>query len=263
MSQIRWITIAVLIATYACGTRSALAQHKKGQDAARHAAEQAARQRKQQAEAARKAEQERRKQQERAEHERKKRLEAAKKAEQEHKRKQEAAKKAEQEHKRKQEAARKAEQERKKKQEAARGPEHERKLREESERRIAAARKHRADRPVNRNRQSARDRQIAGTLSHVAVSLHRADHDYDWQRHEAVELVRGALHDLNEPEPNTNGAFGGMSQKRSDEILRENIPVLERVKSELSSSGAPAHHRAAHQKIEEAVSKLHAALRIR
>jgi hypothetical protein len=94
------------------------------------------------------------------------------------------------------------------------------------------------------------------------VNLHRADHDYDWQRHEAVEQVLGALHALNEPEPNVDGRSGDMSQKRSDQILRESIPTLESVKSDLSAPGAPANHREARVKIEEALSNVRAALKI-
>jgi hypothetical protein len=226
MTQMRLLTFVVLCLTFAFGSRHAIAQSSKHkqEEAARHAAERAAHERHKQEEAAR-----------HAAHERKLHEEAAK------------------------HAAEKAEHEKKMQQHA----EHEKKMKAESEARIAAARKHRSSNPVQKHKQTAQDRQIAATLSNVAVHLHRADHDYDWQRHEAVELVRGALHELHEHEPDTNGKFGGMTQKQSDQILRENIPVLQSARSQLSAKGAPPHHQAAVVKIDEALSNLHAALKIR
>ena len=55
-----------------------------------------------------------------------------------------------------------------------------------------------------------------------------ADHDYDWQRHEAVDSVRGAIHDLHEHEPNTEGKFGGMTQKaiRPDPPRKHSHPAV-------------------------------------
>jgi hypothetical protein len=220
------MVFAVSISLFATGASTAVGQdkHKKEkEEAARHAAE-------------------------KAEHERKKHEE-------------EAARKAAHARKIHEEEIKKAEHEKKHHHEAH-NPEHQKKMKEESEARIAAAKKHRETHPVDKKKQTEQDRKIAETLSNVAVGLHKADHDYDWQRHEAVELVRGALHALHEPEPNTSGKFGGMTQKQSDQILRENIPVLEKAKAELSAKGSPAHHQAAKQKVEEALSNLNAALKI-
>ena len=265
MSPIRWLTFVALISMYACGTNAAFAQDKKkAAEAAKHAAEKAEHERKKQEEAAKhaaaKAAHEQKKQEEAAKH-------AAAMAEHERKKQEEAAKhaaaKAAHEQKKPELASKEAMHDHKKQGETIKGPEHEKDAKEKSEARIAAARKARKDKPAEKGRQTAKDREIAGNMSKVALSLHRADHDYDWQRHEAVELVRGALHDLHEPEPNTEGKFGDMTQKKSDQILRENIPTLESIRTQLSASGAPANHKAAKVKVEEALSNLQAALRIR
>lgn len=232
MTPIRSWTSAVLIAFYACGTSAAVATDKHKEEAAKHAAE-------------------------KAEHERKKHEEEARKAE--HERLKHEAAEREKMHKQQE----KAEHDKKKHEEEAKNAEHHKKAKEDSEARIAAMKKHRADHPVQKSKQTARDREIAGNLSKVAVELHKADHDYDWQRHEAVEQLRGALHELHEPEPNTHGKFGDMTQAKSDAILKENLPALESIKTQLAAKGAPAHHQAAMRKVEEAISNIQAALKIR
>ena len=68
---------------------------------------------------------------------------------------------------------------------------------------------------------TAQEKRIVETLHKVVANLHRADHDYDNQRHEAVEHVRSALHNLHAPDPDTSGKSGGMTQAKSDAILRD------------------------------------------
>jgi hypothetical protein len=254
----RWLLIALLVSTCGYGTVTARAEDKKEKEreaVARHAAEKAEHERKEREAAARHTA-------EKAEHERKHREAVAKEKAEHERKKHEAALKEKAEHERKQHEAAQKVAKAKQAQETSKNGEHSKKTKQASEARIAAAKKHREAHPIDKKKQTPRDRQIAGNLSKIAVTLHQADHDYDWQRHEAVELVRGALHDLHEPEPNTSGKFGGMTQKKSDEMLRENIPKLESLRSELAAKGAPGNHQAARVKIEEALSNLHAALRI-
>jgi hypothetical protein len=114
-----------------------------------------------------------------------------------------------------------------------------------------------------KHQHTAQERRIVETLHKVVTNLHRADHDYDDQRHEALEHARGALHALHAPDPPAVGRFGDMTQAKSDAILREALGPLKSVRSELSAKGAPAHHGAALREVDEAVGKIHEALRIR
>ena len=110
---------------------------------------------------------------------------------------------------------------------------------------------------------TAHEKQIIASLHKITEHLHRADHDYDNQRHEAVEHLKGALREMHAPEPNLGGKFGGMTQAKSDAILRESLGPLNNVRSELSAKGAPAHHHAALRKVDEAIGKIHRALKDR
>jgi Skp family chaperone for outer membrane proteins len=114
-----------------------------------------------------------------------------------------------------------------------------------------------------KNHDSAHERQIVDGLRRIGEQLHRADHDYDNQRHEAVHHIASAVADMKQPRPDWNGKFGDMTQAKSDAILREQLGPLNAIRGQLAAKGAPAHHGAALRQVDEAITKIHSALRVR
>jgi type IV secretory pathway VirB10-like protein len=123
-----------------------------------------------------------------------------------------------------------------------------------------AREKRRKEEERRERERSPHERQIIASLHSVARNLHRADHDYDGERHRAYEHVRNALRELHAPDPGDHGKFGGMTQKHSDEILRGALSELRTLKSRLSST---REHQAARHSLELAEIELHKALKIR
>ncbi len=205
----------------------------------------------------------------RRETEKKREHELQKKKEEEHRRK-EAEKKREHELQKKKEEHRKKEAEKKrehelqrKKEEEHRKKEAERKREHELQEKKKQAVEHRKKEAEKKHEHTPQEKRIVETLHKVVANLHRADHDYDNQRHEALEHVRSALHNLHAADPGASGKSGGMTQAKSDAILRDTLGPLRTVREELSAKGAPPHHGAALAQIDAAVAKIQEALKKR
>ncbi len=78
-----------------------------------------------------------------------------------------------------------------------------------------------------------------------------------------MESIQSAIHSLSEQVPTLQGKFGHMTQKQSDQVLRENIKILQSALGQLSGANAPAHHQQAKAHLNSAILNLQSALHYR
>jgi hypothetical protein len=124
---------------------------------------------------------------------------------------------------------------------------------------------------ANRSTRAA-DNLAIGHLKTVHAKLRSADADYRGHRVRAMNHIETAIHHMGSTSGLGMGSGGGltatggghMSQRESDQILRDSIFQLRQTQSSLGTgTNAAAHHRNAHTSINEAIQQLEVALKTR
>jgi hypothetical protein len=165
------------------------------------------------------------------------------------------------------------------KRDAARARDEERRLHADEERRRREdAERRRRESILGRERREAiatgqlalplaSDRGTILVLRQVHASLHSADTDYQGHRERAMGHVATALARLGAPGSAMGGGSilgsGNLAQAQSDEILRDSRAKLISVERTLRSATIHEHHRMARVAVDEAISQLNVALKIR